>query len=224
MKKTISSIAVCSLALCVLASCGKAKSDSDSSKKSKKTADITGKWSIDGLDNESIQNGGIIFADGKGSVYADSSKILHFDEEGFNVSGTVLSKDYYKEDGKKFTLDVMGQEMLVMTKLDDKEGYDGKYSLDGGLLYDGIIQGLSKEGEEEMPESVDITLEFDGDHSEVIFNNLFNYETKDDKITISGYSGMMDLSGDGGTAEYKIEGDTLTLTSSKKTQTFTRVK
>lgn len=220
MKKTISSIAVCSLALCVLTSCGSEKSE----KKEKKSADITGKWAIDDFENESIKNGGIILADGKGSVYADSSEILHFEEDGFNVSGTVLSKEYYKEDGKKFTLDVMGQEMLIMTKLDDKEGYDGKYSLDGGLLYDGIIQGMSKGDDKELPESIDITLEFDGDHSEFVFNDLFDYSTEGDKLTISGYSALMDISGDGGSADYKIEGDTLTITGTSKTQTFTRVK
>jgi len=223
MKKIITSVTVCSLALCALASCGSSKS-SDKSEKASKKADITGKWSIDNLDNESIKNGGIIFADGKGSVYADSSQILHFEDDGFNVSGTVLSKEYYKEDGKKFTLDVMDQEMLVMTKLDDTEGYDGKYSLDGGLLYDGIVQGLNKNGDEELPETIDITLVFDGDYSEVVFNDMFDYETKGNKLTITGYSGMMDFSSDGGTADFKVEGDKLTITSSKRSETFTRVK
>ncbi|MCR4793750.1 MULTISPECIES: hypothetical protein [Ruminococcus] len=215
MKRIISSIAVCSLAVCAFASCGNSSSSSK---------DISGKWSIDDLDNNSgIKNGGIIFKDGKGSVYADSSSILHFEDDGFNVSGTTLSKEYFKEDGKKLTIDVSGQEMIVMTKLDDKDGYDGKYSLDGGLLYDGIKQGITK-GSDEVPDSINITLEFDGDHSEFVFNDLFDYKTKGDKITITGYSAIMDLSSDGGTAKYKIDGDKLTIKGSKKSETFTKVK
>ena len=224
MKKIISSIAVCSLTLGILASCGK----QEPAEKEKKSADITGKWSIDSLDNETIQNGGIIFSDGKGSVYTDSSKVLHFNDEGLAIGDnstnmTTLSKDYFKEDGKQLTIDISGMEMLVMTKIVEGEGYDGTYSLDGGLFYDQIVEGMSK-GDEKMPEDIDISLVFDGDSSEVVFNDLFEYEVKGKEIKLTGYSAIMDITNDGGTAEYSIDGDKLTIKGPNKSETFTRVK
>jgi chloramphenicol O-acetyltransferase len=53
--------------------------------------------------DQSVDGGGIIFTDGgKGSVYLDTSSLLHFESEGLNVGGTVLAKDYIKEEGKTF--------------------------------------------------------------------------------------------------------------------------
>ncbi|MBP5578116.1 MAG: hypothetical protein J6X56_01330 [Ruminococcus sp.] len=220
MKKVITSVTVCSLALCALASCGSS---------AKGGSDIVGKWAMSDLSNadQSVDGGGIIFTDGgKGSVYLDTSSLLHFESEGLNVGGTVLAKDYIQEDGKTLTVDVMGQKMLGLTKLESGEGYDGKYSLDGGILYDSIVQGMEKQGGEGFDKSnLDITIDFDGSKSEVVFNDLFTYSTKGKKLTVSGFSGF--LSGGEGSeapAEFKIDGDTLELKDSKNTETLTRVK
>lgn len=224
MKKIISSIAVCSLAICALASCGSEKSE-----KSAKTADIAGKWSIDSLENESIEQGGIIFNDGKGSAYTDSSKMFHFNDEGLVIGSDddtatrTISKDLFKEEGKTLTIDLSGMELLIMNKLDETEGYNGTYSLDGGILYEQLSAQISG-NEENTAEAVDITLIFNGDKSEMIFNDLFDYETKDGQLTLSGNSDVMGLSTDGNSAEYKIEGDKLTIITKNGTETFTRVK
>lgn len=224
MKKIISSIAVCSLAICALASCGSNKSE-----KTSKSADITGKWSIDSLQNESVEHGGIIFKDGKGSAYTDSSKMFHFNDEGLEIgsdddtASKIISKEFFKEEGKTLTIDLSGVDLLVMNKLDEKEGYNGTYSLDGGLLYEQLSQQMSN-GEEDTPNAVDITLIFDGDKSEMIFNDLFDYETKDGKLTLSGNSDIMGLSTDGNAVDYKIDGDKLTITTKDQSETFTRVK
>lgn len=224
MKKIISSIAVCSLAICALASCGSEKSE-----KSAKSADIAGKWSIDSLENESIEQGGIIFNDGKGSAYTDSSKMFHFNDEGLVIGSDddtatrTISKDLFKEEGKTLTIDLSGMELLIMNKLDETEGYNGTYSLDGGILYEQLSAQISG-SEEDTAEAVDITLIFNGDKSEMIFNDLFDYETKDGQLTLSGNSDVMGLSTDGNSAEYKIEGDKLTIITKNGTETFTRVK
>jgi len=224
MKKIISSIAVCSLAICALASCGSEKSE-----KSAKSADIAGKWSIDSLENESIEQGGIIFNDGKGSAYTDSSKMFHFNDEGLVIGSDddtatrTISKDLFKEEGKTLTIDLSGMELLIMNKLDETEGYNGTYSLDGGILYEQLSAQISG-SEENTAEAVDITLIFNGDKSEMIFNDLFDYETKDGQLTLSGNSDVMGLSTDGNSAEYKIEGDKLTIITKNGTETFTRVK
>jgi len=224
MKKIISSIAVCSLAICALASCGSEKSE-----KSAKSADIAGKWSIDSLENESIEQGGIIFNDGNGSAYTDSSKMFHFNDEGLVIGSDddtatrTISKDLFKEEGKTLTIDLSGMELLIMNKLDETEGYNGTYSLDGGILYEQLSAQISG-SEENTAEAVDITLIFNGDKSEMIFNDLFDYETKDGQLTLSGNSDVMGLSTDGNSAEYKIEGDKLTIITKNGTETFTRVK
>ena len=208
MKKVITSITVCSLAVCALASCG------SSAKSGEK---IIGKWAMSDLSNtdQSVDGGGIIFTDGgKGSVYLDTSSLLHF------------AKDYIKEEGKTLKVDVMGQEMIGLTKLESGDGYDGKYSLDSGILYDSIVQGIEKQGDSSFDKSnLDITIDFDGSKSEVVFNNLFTYETKGKKLTVSGFSGFLGSSnGKEATAEFKIDGDTLELKDSKSTETLTRVK
>lgn len=220
MKKVITSITVFSLAVCALASCG------SSAKSGEK---IIGKWAMSDLSNtdQSVDGGGIIFTEGgKGSVYLDTSSLLHFESEGLNVGGTVLAKDYIKEEGKTLKVDVMGQEMIGLTKLESGEGYDGKYSLDSGILYDSIVQGIEKQGDSSFDKSnLDITIDFDGSKSEVVFNDLFTYETKGKKLTVSGFSGF--LSGGNGkeaTAEFKVDGDTLELKDSKSTEKLTRVK
>ncbi|MBR0510952.1 MAG: hypothetical protein IJJ81_00070 [Ruminococcus sp.] len=219
MKKIISSVTVCSLALCALASCG------DNAKSGEK---IIGKWAMSDLSNtdQSVDGGGIIFTDdGKGSVYLDTSSLLHFESEGLNVGGTTFVKDYIKESGDTLTVDVMGQEMIGLTKLESGEGYDGKYSLDSGIFYDSIVQGIEKQGNASFDkENLDITIDFDGAKSEVVFNDLFTYTTKGKKLEVSGFAGFLNGDGDKATAEFKVDGDTLELKDSKSTETLTRVK
>ena len=219
MKKIISSVTVCSLALCALASCGSSAKSGDK---------LVGKWAMSDLSNtdQSVDGGGIIFTDdGKGSVYLDTSSLLHFESEGLNVGGSVLAKDYIKESGDTLTVDVMGNEMIGLKKLEAKEGYDGKYSLESGILYDSIVQGMEKQGNASFDkENLDITIDFDGAKSEVVFNDLFTYTTKGKKLEVSGFAGFLNGDGDKATAEFKVDGDTLELKDSKSTETLTRVK
>ena len=220
MKKVITSITVCSLAVCALASCG------SSAKSGEK---IVGKWAMSDLSNAGagVEGGGIIFSDnGKGSVYLDTSSLLHFSDDGLVVSETTLSKDYIKESGDTLTVDVMGQEMIGLTKLESRTGYDGKYSLKSGILYDSIVQGMENQGGSSFnKDDLDITIDFDGSKSEVVFNDLFTYTTSGKKLTVSGFSGFLD-GGDGkeAKAEFKVDGDTLELKDAKSTETLTRVK
>ena len=221
MKKIITSITVCSLAVCALASCGSS---------AKSGEQIVGKRAMSDLSSgeASVDGGGIIFTDsGKGSVYLDTSSLLHFESEGLNVGGTVLAKDYIKEDGDTLTVDVMGQEMIGLTKLESRDGYDGKYSLKSGILYDSIVDGMEKQGGSSFDKSnLDITIDFDGSKSEVVFNDLFTYTTKGKKLTVSGFSGFLKGGEDGkeATAEFSVDGDTLSLKDAKSTETLTRVK
>ncbi len=221
MKKLITSAAVCSLVLCSLVSCG---SKDKEEKSSKKENGIVGKWSMSGIESTGVDGGGLVFKeDGKGSVYEDTSSILHFESEGFNVGGTVISNNYIKAEGDNVVVDVEGNEMLNMKKLESKEGNDGLYVLKGGMLYTSIVNGMKDKGSFDESD-LDITIDFDGSHSEVVFNDIFTYTTKKDKLTISGFSGFLEGDGDSITADYKVEGDTLTIVDTKSTEKLTRVK
>lgn len=221
MKKIITSIAACSLAVCALVSCG---SKSDGAKGKKKTADIVGKWALSGVDNQEVESAGLIFHEnGNGSMYEDSSSMFHFEDEGFSLGGSVISNDYVKEEGDTVTVDVMGEKILVMKKLGGNDGYYGKYSLEGGKLYDNFADSM-KEETEQNGKPLDITLNFDGPHSELIFNNIFTYTIDDKKLNISGSSAIFNSDGSALSGDYTINGDTLTITDSKKTDTLTRVE
>jgi hypothetical protein len=218
MKKIVTSIAVCSLAVCAFVSCG------SKSEGKKKAADIVGKWALSGVDNQEVESAGLIFhEDGKGSMYEDSSSMFHFEDEGFSLGGSVISNDYVKEEGDTVTVDVMGEQILVMKKLGGNDGYYGKYTLEGGKLYDNFADSM-KEETEKNGKPLDITLNFEGPHSELIFNDIFTYTIDDKKLNISGSSAIFNSDGSAMSGDYTINGDTLTITDSKKTDTLTRVK
>ncbi|MBO4523721.1 MAG: hypothetical protein J5723_03470 [Ruminococcus sp.] len=218
MKKIVTSIAVCSLAVCAFVSCG-----SKSEGKNKATS-IVGKWALSGVDNQEVESAGLIFHEnGNGSMYEDSSSMFHFEDEGFSVGGSVISNDYVKEEGDTVTVDVMGEKILVMKKLGNNEGYYGEYTLEGGKLYDNFAESMKEEAEKNG-KPLDITLNFEGSHSELIFNNIFTYTIDDKKLNISGSSAIFNSDGSALSGDYTIKGDTLTITDSKKTDTLTRVK
>lgn len=230
MKKLVSSLLACTVVACSLFSCGSSsgsddKNEKKASKKEPTAADlIVGKWKMDGLDAQGIDSGGLMFtADGKGGIYEDTSSLLHFVDDGLNVGGTNISKEFFTEEGDKLTIDVSGQKMLVMTKIEAKDGYDGKYELNGGILFDSIKQGLEGKGLDENKE-LDININFDGENSEVVFNDLFTYTVDGSKLTVSGFSGFLDSDKDEVSADFTIEGDTLTIKDSEKETVLTRAE
>lgn len=228
MKKLVSSLLACTVVACSLFSCGsssESKSDEKETKKKESAADlVVGKWAMTDLDAEGIDGGGIIFsAEGKGSIFEDTSSMLHFVDDGLNVGGTTLSTEYFKEEGDNLTIDVMGQEMLVMKKIEAKDGYDGKYSLNGGILYDSILSGLEGRGLDENT-NINISINFDKENSEVVFNDLFSYSVDGSKMTISGFSGFLDSDKDEVSAEFTVVDDKLTIKDSDKETVLTKVK
>lgn len=230
MKKLVSSLLACTVVACSLFSCGSSsgsddKNEKKASKKEPTAADlIVGKWKMNDLNTQGIDSGGLMFtADGKGGIYEDTSSMLHFVEDGLNVGGTNISKDYFTEEGDKLTIDVQGQKMLVMTKLEAKDGYDGKYALNGGILFDSIKQGLTGRGLDENKE-LNINVNFEGEKSEVVFNDLFTYTVDGSKLTVAGFAGFLESDKDEVSADFTIEGDTLTIKDSDKETVLTRVE
>lgn len=230
MKKLVSSLLACTVVACSLFSCGSSSGSDDKkekkeSKKEPKAAELlVGKWKMDDLNTQGIDSGGLMFtADGKGGIYEDTSSLLHFVDDGLNVGGTNISKEYFTEDGDKLTIDVSGQKMLVMTKLEAKDGYDGKYALNGGILFDSIKQGLEGKGLDEN-KALNININFEGEKSEVVFNDLFTYTVDGSKLTVAGFAGFLESDKDEVSADFTIDGDKLTIKDSEKETVLTRVE
>ena len=222
MKKLISYVMICVIALCSFAACG-----SKSKKKgieTENTASIVGKWAMNGFENSGVDGGGLIFGDnGKGGVFEDTSSIICFEGENVNIGGAVLAKDYISETDGVIKVEAEGRNFLDIKRVKSTgSGYDGTYTLQGGLLYDTIAKTIQEQSTSGM-DAFDVTLNIAGETSQVVFNDVFTYDIKGDDISISGFSGLLSTDGSEATAKYTIDGDTLTLTDSKSTETLQRV-
>ena len=219
MKKLITSIIACSLAVFTLASCGK----SSDTKKKEKTADITGKWAFSESPNEDVSSVGLIFSDkGKGSVYEETTPIFSFTEDSMVLYGYAVDKEYITEENDVVTVTLNNSDVIVMKRTKSGgSGFDGTYDLTGGSLYDSLENSVSSESE-----SADITVELKGDKSFVVFNDMFTYKTDGSELVISGCSPLIipsaDEDSDEITAEFKLDGDTLTIIDDKNSNVLTR--
>jgi hypothetical protein len=219
MKKLITSIIACSLAVFTLASCGK----SSDTKKKEKTADITGKWAFSESPNEDVSSVGLIFSDkGKGSVYEETTPIFSFTEDSMVLYGYAVDKEYITEENDVVTVTLNNSDVIVMKRIKSGgSGFDGTYDLTGGSLYDSLENSVSSESE-----SADITVELKGDKSFVVFNDMFTYKTDGSELVISGCSPLIipsaDEDSDEITAEFKLDGDTLTIIDDKNSNVLTR--
>ena len=220
MKKLITSIIACSMALLALASCGK----SSGSKKKEKTADITGKWALSDSPSEDVESVGLIFSDkGKGSIYEETTPVFSFTEDSMILYGYAIDKEYISEENDVVTVSLNNSDVIVMKRLESGgSGYNGKYDLTGGSLYDSLSNAYPSDSGK-----ADITVELMDDKSFVVFNDLFTYETKGSDLVISGCSPLINPSADENsdemTAEFKIDGDKLTITDDKNSTVLTRV-
>ena len=219
MKKLITSIIACSLAVFSLASCGK----SSDTKKKEKTADITGKWAFSESPNEDVSSVGLIFSDkGKGSIYEETTPIFSFTEDSMVLYGYAVDKEYITEENDVVTVTLNNSDVIVMKRTKSGgSGFDGTYDLTGGSLYDSLENSVSSESE-----SADITVELKGDKSFVVFNDMFTYKTEGSELVISGCSPLIipsaDEDSDEITAEFKLDGDTLTIIDDKNSNVLTR--
>ena len=213
MKKLISYVMICVIALCSFAACG-----SKSKKKgieTENTASIVGKWAM-------VEEERAIQAK-EGGVFEDTSSIICFEGENVNIGGAVLAKDYISETDGVIKVEAEGRNFLEIKRVKSTgSGYDGTYTLQGGLLYDTIAKTIQEQSTSGM-DAFDVTLNIAGETSQVVFNDVFTYDIKGDDISISGFSGLLSTDGSEATAKYSIDGDTLTLTDSKSTETLQRV-
>lgn len=210
MKKFSAMIVTCAMMTCALASCGSADK-------------IVGKWELEGVADsaEGIDGGGLIFdKDGNGSFYEDTSSLFYFEDSGINVGGYTFDNNYINYDGSTFSLSVEGMEMLKMERKGSPEPdkYIGDYNLVGGFLYETITSGIAQGSGTDDVNDIPISISFEENHSEVIFDDVFEYEVKGSKIKISNCSSFLEsmMDSDVANAYFEIDDDTLILKDSKK--------
>lgn len=217
MKKVISALAACSIFTVICTGCG------DSSDIDKK---LVGSWNSEEI------GGNLNFSeDGKVSMSVNYDSLgIHFnDDMKFVMEDTEIDVDY---DGKKAVVDAakafgLDEEMLFIemerTGDENKDSLDGEYKLTGGMIYDELMDEF-----ENAPGNL-----YDRRTAKLlnIKLDICDYKADGKKITLTGEGlALLDM-GDEETAEceYKIDGDTLSMTEEdedgeKQTVELTKVK
>lgn len=190
--------------------------------------DLVGKWELKELADESIKAGGIELKDGgKGSIYMDTTQILHIEDKaliiGDGESAVKFDEDLINYDGTNFSVDIQGQNVITLERTDgnaNEDSYDGEYDFKGGVAYD-LIQEQSKSGD------MVLHMTIDGDKSTVTFVDVFDYSLEKGKMKLSGYTSFLGQSDsdEAVNVEFELKGDNLTLINSDdKKDELVRVK
>ena len=222
MKRIVPLIAASALIICTLPSCSAGGS-------------IVGKWEMEDIDNSEIKVGGLEFKEnGKGSMYMDTSSILHADGKKLQVGdaskGFVFDEEYIDYDKNSLKINISGQDMLTLERASGSgsdDNYDGEYTLKSGVLYDTIVNGIKSDAGDGNDTDINVLITFTGDKSEVTFVDIFDYSVNKGKLELSGYASFIgeNASGEAVSADYSIKGDTLSITSDKgETETLKRAK
>lgn len=201
MKKLTSILSVCAMATVIFTGCGDSDSGIDKN--------IVGAWHSDEL------GGDMNFSkDGKLDLVIDYSEYMHFNADGNLVmSGLECEADY---DGSNLSVTLgedmgMDEEMnlISLERIGDanEDSVDGEYNLTGGELYDELITMYDNE------ENASMKITIAGEDMSISVA-LCEFTAKDGKLELKGDNlSMLGLDDeDEGKCDYKIDGDTLTLT------------
>lgn len=217
MKKTLSFISALALITCAFVSCGD-KEDKGSSEKKEKKAEkgIVGTWvpsgdTLEEMEKEfsggmSMESAELVITETEMSMNAsiNASDLFCVTDDGFNLSGQSFDMEY---DGKVITIVADGQEVSEFERVDepDEDNVYGKYKNDemsdimpgGEMIFDFAESGVS--------------------YMVISMKEEYTYDEKNSKLTTT------DANGETEEVEYKVDGDTLTITDEDGTvETFTR--
>lgn len=221
MKKTLSFISAIALIACAFVSCEDKESSGSSAKdkESKSEKSIVGTWvpSGDTLEEMKEDLGGgmkvekaeLVITDTEISMNAsvNASDLFCVTDDGFNLSGESFDREY---DGKVISITAEGQTLAEFNRVDDPDENNiyGKYTndeLSGGtpdeeMYFDFVSSGVS--------------------YMIITHKEEYTYDEKTSKLTSTNASGETDE------AEYKVDGDTLTIVDEdgEVTETFTRAE
>lgn len=177
---------------------------------------LIGRWS-----NEELGGDFNFTSDGKFRLEVDVSSILTIDSDGV-AHLTDNDADYSKYcsfDGKHFSFNINGTDMLTMTALSDyQDNPFREYEMESGVLYD----QFAKEGT--SPDGKYYVAAKPGDLKVLI--NICDFVNDKDTVILSG-SGLSAFTGDENTANneftYSVTDSTLTLKNDDETLVFSKI-
>ena len=159
------------------------------------------------------------FNSGNLCLEMDLSNEAHFNGKSFVVEGSDLGDEYTTFEDEKLTVSMNGMDLIIMTRTDGEgDSLDGTYSDLSGLLLDSL---------KEETEDLDTKARIDGDKLFVVYDSFCTYTIDDDKVTLKNPPAAILASSekDEAVMTFKVDGDTLTLTSDDGTvDTLTKIK
>ncbi len=210
MKKFLSLFAASAMCMCMAVSCSSPEKE------------LIGKWEMPSLAEAGMDCGGLEFKEGgKGSLFMDTSSIIHAENKEFYVGegddAFVFGEEMIEFDGKTLKINVNDNDMLTMerTGKEDSAAYDGEYKMISGLLYDQIVSGLLEGNTEMKKEDLNVIMDISGKNTEMTYNDVFDYKADKKKIEITGWASFLGSADENGkiSSEYSIKDGKLEIKS-----------
>ena len=187
-------------------------------------AALVGKWLPEGDDADNDE--GIAFTeDGNISLFFDTSKRFLFREDGLLYNDKVYSYDQLEWEGDNVSLTADDKTLFRMKRTEKGSGYNGKYVVYGGDMYDGMVAILLLARIKDIS-AVTITAEFEGEHSELWLNNFFQYKVDGNTIEVTVPVDSEEKQESNNKLEFSVDGDVLTMKTQEdgKTTVLRRAK
>lgn len=226
MKRIISALLIITGLTASFTGCAKSADNSSTKESRISTAlidtEIIGKW-------WNGTNGYIFGDDRKVSLVMDFSAMnINFTSDGeFNKAGEIIGKDDIQYDGKNLmvnykTIDennMADVNIIISMERNDAENpdsFDGSYTIYGGLLMEYLAENVGISLTDiKKDDDIEFLAEVDGESLILTVENYCDYETVGNSIEMfSKYMDYIDESADSVKYDYKIDGDTLTMTYS----------
>lgn len=240
MKKLIAVLSVCMMITCNFASCGDEKAEKSSEKsvsvsesktETSKTeteevtteeetttesvteeettetttesensvSDVVGMWYMEEDGIVEILN---VKENGSIDAVIDVTEMTHFTADGgIFIDNVVYGSKCIDYEGKNLVITINDKEAFNMTKdSGDADGYDGEYTLKSGIMYDNV----SDDG------NYDVGIIVNGEMMFASYRNVVSYTINNGIVSLDGLKNL-DYDFDTAELEYKVSGDTLTL-------------
>ena len=182
------------------------------------SSSIVGKW----LPDDEEDNEGIAFSeDGTVSLFFDASDSFVFRDDGLLYNDTLYPYEQIEMKDEWLTLKNEEKVLVEMKRLEKGDGYNGKYQLTGGEMYNGLLVVLLLMQMKDVS-SVTCTAEFNGDKSELWLNNLFTYKVNGSTLEIT-MPVNAEASSENEAVEFSVDGNSLTIKSDDKETKLHRV-
>ncbi|MCM1132581.1 MAG: hypothetical protein NC340_03825 [Ruminococcus flavefaciens] len=212
MVKKLTAVLICSAVISSLSACG--DSQSESSPKYSRD-DILGEW-------YSGEIGGSFYfgEDNNLSLRVDVTDMMYIDEN--NIAHIAGSDEDFSDscdfDGRTYSFEVNGVDMLTMSREESSESAFGEYTLQSGILYDELSSVYG-----DLNDRYSIIADKDTLNAQI---RMCEFSVKNNIITFSG-NDLSFFGADEGTASifnFAVQSDVLTLVGTSNTLVFAKVK